>query len=571
MAASGVDRTEGRQTTGLVGVGLDGVSRRPASRSVVGTPPRRSRHGPYARLHVPLVLFLLATAPQADAATPPVSPVDGGFEATAPFSLRPDFNGDSKADLAIGVPNEELEKSFQGAVSVIYGSSAGLTTDENQLWSQDSPGILDDGDIGDHFGASLGWADFNGDDYDDLAIGVPDEYVGNKESAGAVSIIYGSASGLASSDNQFWTKASPGIPDDAGKFDSFGHSLIGRDFDGDGFGDLVIGTGARDDRGAGAAQVLFGSASGLQTNGNQLLVQLKGKPERRDGFGQTFAAGDFDDDGFPDLAIGVDQENHGGFDDAGAVNVMYGSSSGLKKAGNQFWHQGSPGVLGEPSAEEWLGRALSVADFNGDGISNLAIGIIFDDVGSAEGAGSALVLYGSNDGLTSTGNQLWNQDVSGVIGGAELSDTTGDVVGGDFDADGFADLAIGYHGEDVAGVDGADAVNVIYGTAAGLSAAGNQIWHQGSPDVEDDLEFNDRFGYALTRADFDGDGYFDLAIGVLGESTSTGEEEAGAVNVLYGTASGLSAAGDQLWKQDTFEVLDDSEFLDQFGSVLAER
>src|SRR5215831_1157326 len=52
-------------------------------------------------------------------------------------------------------------------------------------------------------------------------------------------------------------------------------------------------------------------------------------------------------------------------------------------------------------------------------------------------------------------------------------------------------------------------------------------------------------------ADFDGDGYSDLAVGVPTEDAGSvllpGPYDVGSVNVLRGAGSGLSAAGDQLW------------------------
>ena len=52
---------------------------------------------------------------------------------------------------------------------------------------------------------------------------------------------------------------------------------------------------------------------------------------------------------------------------------------------------------------------------------------------------------------------------------------------------------------------------------------------------------------AAIPSDFNGDGRADLAIGVIGD----GHRFAGAVNVLYGSATGLTAAGDQLWTLDS--------------------
>jgi FG-GAP repeat len=66
------------------------------------------------------------------------------------------------------------------------------------------------------------------------------------------------------------------------------------------------------------------------------------------------------------------------------------------------------------------------------------------------------------------------------------------------------------------------------------------------------------------RADFNGDGAADLAIGAPGENNS-----AGAVHVLYGSApTGLTATGSQLWWQDSPGIAGDTEPGDEFGSAL---
>jgi FG-GAP repeat len=68
---------------------------------------------------------------------------------------------------------------------------------------------------------------------------------------------------------------------------------------------------------------------------------------------------------------------------------------------------------------------------------------------------------------------------------------------GDFNGDGFADLAVDVPGEKVDGDDHAGAVNVLYGTAAGLSAAGNQFWHQNQSGISGAAEPFDEFGNSL--------------------------------------------------------------------------
>ena len=73
-----------------------------------------------------------------------------------------------------------------------------------------------------------------------------------------------------------------------------------------------------------------------------------------------------------------------------------------------------------------FGTALaSVGDFNGDMFADVAIGILYEDVASIEDAGAVNVMYGSRAGLTTSGNQFWHQDVSGVLDTAEEWDSFG--------------------------------------------------------------------------------------------------------------------------------------------------
>jgi hypothetical protein len=73
----------------------------------------------------------------------------------------------------------------------------------------------------------------------------------------------------------------------------------------------------------------------------------------------VLAAGDFDGDGFDDLAIGVPEEDVGGASDAGAVNVLFGSAAGLTAAGSQIWHQDSAGVPGAAENFDRFGNVLA--------------------------------------------------------------------------------------------------------------------------------------------------------------------------------------------------------------------
>jgi FG-GAP repeat len=287
------------------------------------------------------------------------------------------------------------------------------------------------------------------------------------------------------------------------------------------------------------------------------------------------AKGDFNHDGFGDLAIGVPGEDLGtpGTDgfiiDAGAVNVIYGSTGGLKATNNQFWTEDSPGVLGTAEEGDKFGRSLASGDFNGDGFSDLAIGIPFED-GAAVDQGRVEVLYGSASGLTATGNQTWAQNTAGILDDAEEGDSFGlALVWGDFNHDGFGDLAIGVPFEDVGNIIAAGAVNVIYGSARGLTATNNQFWTQDTVLGGAFSEFFDFFGITLAAGDFNKDGSDDLAIGVPDENVGN-ISDAGEVDILYGSAGvGLTSTGSQSWTQDSAGIPDVAEPFDEFGSALA--
>ena len=225
-------------------------------------------------------------------------------------------------------------------------------------------------------------------------------------------------------------------------------------------------------------------------------------------------------------------------------------------------------ALAVPTATAASGPATP-SDFNGDGFADLAVGAK-QYKSSPSAGGTVNVIYGSLTGLTAAGEQLWSQNSPGVkgtvqgwINSAGDDYTPGDefgaaVASGDFDRDGFADLAIGAPSDSEAGIR-RGAVNVLHGSPAGLSAAGDQLWTRNNIPGQADVP--GAFGATLESADFNGDGFWDLAVGV--------RDVDGAVRVLFGSPVGLTTTGSVLLAWASPLVPDEIGAAAGFGASLA--
>lgn len=518
-----------------------------------------------------------------------VSSNEAGDMVVSSEKLEADFNDDGYADLAIGVPYEEISGVRGGAVSVIYGSKDGLDSEDDQVFHRNTADLEGKPESGDEFGYALAVGDFNDDGYSDLAIGVPSDEVNGVDGAGSVTVLYGSKDGLDGDDSELWSQHTSGIADDPDINDNFGYALTTGDFNDDGYADLAIGVPGEDVSGeddAGLVHVIYGSSKGLDSEGDELWHQgsdgVTGLLEDGDGFGSALAAGDFDNDDRDDLAIGVPGEDLDGHDNAGWVHVLYGTDGGGGSSSSQgtdgglsgdrddIWHQDIDGIEGEAESHDDFGYSLAVGDFDDDGDDDLAIGVPGEDVGSSDdGAGAVNVIYGSGKGLTDDDNQYWHQGRPGIEGEPDDDERFGyALAAGDFDDDGHDDLAIGAPGEDFESHDEAGQVQVLYGKSDGLSSDDDQRWHQSIDDIEGTAEAHDEFGAALCTGDYDGDGTSDLVIGVPFEDVGS-DDNAGSVNVIYGDDSdGLTDKDNQAWHQNRSGIEGKTESDDSFGFAI---
>lgn len=320
------------------------------------------------------------------------------------------------------------------------------------------------------------------------------------------------------------------VPDISGANRYFGAGVAGGDFDADGYADLAVG-----EPGLGAVYLFAGSPMGLaHASAVTLTPQRSDYPNASEFFGGTVAAFDADADGYDDLAVAASDSE------------------------SVFIYRGAPG--GIVARSEWLLMPVDGSDFtssfgyamraggdtDGDGFEELLVGDQSwraDGPGEPFSAGAIFVYPGSEAGTDKCAERRLELPDRPAVGYTSFGGLLeGD---GDLNGDGYADVVAACSTCDRDEQGPQDETFTFLGGVGGLGAPEPTTLHGGS--------------LALIP-DADGDGFDDV---VIGDPLHLG------TRLLFGSPSGLDQA--------TFEQVSDTSYVaaglgdvdgDGFGDLL---
>jgi len=445
-----------------------------------------------------------------------------GSETGESVSSAGDVNGDGVADLLVSAWNtNQMGVPGAGACYVIFGGAtlgAGGSLDLASLNGANGFVVHGSSDYH-HIGTEVSIVDdLNGDAHSEIVVAASFGDPGGRADAGQTYVLFGGVGvGAGGAIDVSTLNGTNGfVINGVNSADESGESLASvGDVNDDGVSDLLIGASLADPNGessGGETYVIFGTP-GIGASGAVELAALDGT----DGFvllgeaagdrsgSALAAAGDVNNDGVADLLIGAPQADSASDPRAGRCYVVFGgnaigSGGSVELAGLD----GTNGftVSGE-GAQNRLGKSVAAGDFNGDGVSDIALGAVGSRPGGLFDAGATYVLYGQ-PGLGSGGavdlGTLESAD-GFRINGVEADKKSGWALSslGDVNGDGYGDLAVG--------LTPADEAYVVYGGDVNSQYAAGDLDRSGcvnSADLASILA-----GWGSIAADVNDDGVTD--------------------------------------------------------------
>lgn len=250
---------------------------------------------------------------------------------------------------------------------------------------------------------------------------------------------------------------------------------------------------------AGGARAGFDAPATLQST----------TPQPNSYFGFAVTGGDFNGDGYDEVAVAAPYASVGGLANAGEVNVFAAPSL-------------APGpTLRQPApeAEARFGWALAAGDMNGDTLDDVIAGAPYADVGATDGAGRVFIMRGPDfSAVTAIDNP--SPETNARFGGALAT--------GDINNDSHLDLVVGAPETPVSGLTRAGKTFVFLGPGF------TSYYSLQDPQPEAQAYF----GRAVATGDLEGDGDDDVIIGAPDSDVAGGFVDAGQAFVFVAPALG---------------------------------
>jgi len=322
--------------------------------------------------------------------------------------------------------------------------------------------------------------------------------------------------------------------------DYFGSSIANLgDLNGDGIDDIAVGA-INDDEGGtnrGAVYILF-----LDTNNSVKSYQKIahnmgnfGTLDNGDAFGSSIAnIGDLNGDGIIDIAVGAGLDDDGATD-KGAVYVLFLDTNGTLK-NYQKISDVTGGFTGSMLSNSMFGSAVSgLGDLDGDGVNDIAIGSMKDQVASRM-RGAVWILFLDTNGTVKSHTKI-AANSSGFTGTLTADNRFGSALAtiGDLNGDGVVDIAVGAN-RNADGGSARGAIWILFMKTDGIVLSHQKISATagGFTGTIDSLDF---FGSSISSlGDFDGDGNTDLLVGA--PLDDDGGTDRGALWLLYLNSDG---------------------------------
>ncbi|MCI0635413.1 MAG: integrin alpha [Actinobacteria bacterium] len=319
-----------------------------------------------------------------------------------------DLDGDGVPDLCAGAEWDDDGGNLQGALWMLFLNADGTVKAQRKI-SETAGGFGGTLNVNDNLGRSVAaLGDLDGDGVTDLAVGAPGDHLGASV-LGAVWILFLNPDGTVKAEQKI-NELNGGFGGNLDHGDLFGISVAALgDLDGDGVGDLAVGAPRGDDEGA--VWILFMNSDGTVSSEQKVSDAaggFGGVLGSNDQFGISVAApGDLDGDGTVDLAVGANHDSFDGYDQ-GATWILFMAADGtveseqkISETSGGFGGDLDPGVPFSEVGDQFGWSLAALGDQDGDGVSDLAVGALWDDDGgNFQGAVWILFMAGPPECVT---------------------------------------------------------------------------------------------------------------------------------------------------------------------------